>query len=71
MSHSFVQSLRQLLSIKYNKNQSFHANQVEMIEPLKINGFADTKDELVNVMKARYKILLGWMSVNRWEVHLR
>ena len=42
-----------------------HANQVEMIEPLKIHGFADTRDELVNAMKARYKILLGWMSVNR------
>ena len=53
MSHSFVQSQRQVLSLTYNKNQSFHANQVEMIEPLKINGFADTRDELVNAIKAR------------------
>ena len=53
MSHSFVQSHRQLLSFNYNKNQSFHANQVEMIEPLKINGFADTRDELLNAITAR------------------
>ena len=63
MSHSFVQSQRQLLSFNYNKNQSFHANQVELIELLKINGFADTLDELVNAIKARWKILIPWISM--------